>query len=146
MYQVIVGNMGSVCDTDSERIAKNHYRDYVAQSTADHGRASGEPVTLMHDGEPVQEFRPQTITIEVTDTFGGEPNYAWVRRYKIRHAPDVSDLALTRRVKAKIGWSGMPCRTSRHGDMIELRPIGKALVCFVAWEDWLDETDGENND
>jgi hypothetical protein len=26
----------------------------------------------------------QTFFFEVTDTFGGEPNYGWVRRYKVK--------------------------------------------------------------
>jgi hypothetical protein len=44
--------------------------------------------------------------IEITDTFGGEANYAWVRRYTL----DLPDMCTTdyavRQVKRHIDWTG----------------------------------------
>lgn len=43
-------------------------------------------MALLKNGEPVIEFDPDDgfMLVEVTDTFGGEANYSWVRRYKVR--------------------------------------------------------------
>jgi hypothetical protein len=48
MYEVLVGNVGSVYLGSSERLAWDHYHHYVKQSQAHMGgRACGESVTLM---------------------------------------------------------------------------------------------------
>ena len=52
---VNVGNIGNIgCSTLDE--AKTTFNDYVKQSVAGTGRASGESVFLMIDGEIYQEF------------------------------------------------------------------------------------------
>ena len=79
--------------------------------------------------------------IEVTDTFGGEANYCWVRRGK--HYPRIGASKLSERraviaaVRSIAGWptsvrvSCEPC-----GDGYELRPLnGACEVAFVTWED-----------
>lgn len=73
------------------------------------------------------------VNIEITDTFGHEPNYSWVRRSTLDVVDALSDYAIVRRVKAAIGWSGKRCVTFKHGDMIELRPHGECVVCFVTF-------------
>ena len=75
------------------------------------------------------------IQWELTDTFGGEANYSWVRRGVIETKPgeDYSDLAAVRRVKKALGWSGLRCRVSNFGDVIDMRPQGMAQVCFVTF-------------
>jgi len=54
-WQVIVGNIGTVVSTDQMGIALVTYAAYRKQSQNNHGRAAGEPVTLMKDGEPYFE-------------------------------------------------------------------------------------------
>lgn len=71
------------------------------------------------------------VHVEVTDTFGHEANYAWVRRYTLETIDALSDYAIVRRVKAHIGWAGKRCTTTKYGDMIELRPMGECVVCFI---------------
>lgn len=73
------------------------------------------------------------LNIEVTDTFGHEPNYAWVRRQTLDVIDALSDYALVRRVKAAIGWSGKRCVTVKYSDTIELRPHGECVVCFITF-------------
>jgi len=70
---------------------------------------------------------------EMTDTYGGESNYSWVKRGKIECKPgeDYSDLAAVRRVKRAIGWSGIRCRVDNYGDTIALYPVGVCQVCFI---------------
>ena len=51
-WEVIVGNVGTVYDNKNGFKARQTYYEYVRQSKAAHGRASGEPVCLTRDGEP----------------------------------------------------------------------------------------------
>jgi hypothetical protein len=69
--------------------------------------------------------------VEVTDTYGGEANYSWVRRYEIRGLEGKSDLAIVRRVKREIGWEGVRCKTEQWGDEMIIRPVGVCQVCFI---------------
>lgn len=69
--------------------------------------------------------------VEVTDTYGGEANYSWVRRHELRGLEGKSDLAIVRRVKREIGWSGHRCRTKKWGDGIRIVPRGICQVCFI---------------
>lgn len=71
--------------------------------------------------------------IEVTDTFGHEPNYSWVKRFTLDNIDGLTNYALVRRVKNLIGWNGCRCQTVNYGDMIELRPYGACQVAFITW-------------
>jgi len=75
------------------------------------------------------------IQIEVTDTFGGEANYCWVRRYEINSKNPMSDLKIVREAKRLAGWTGMRCKTYNSNGMIELRPAGICQVMFITWYD-----------
>ena len=70
---------------------------------------------------------------EITDTYGGEANYSWVRRGVIRCTPgeSYSDLAAVRRVKKAIDWNNVPCKRTDLGDTIALYPRGSNVVCFI---------------
>ena len=74
-----------------------------------------------------------TYNIEVTDTFGGEANYSWVTRHALDAPATLSQRALVRRVKALIGWTGVRCDVYDYGDMIDIRPRGACLVCFITY-------------
>lgn len=78
--------------------------------------------------------------VELTDTFGGEANYSWVRRATIADpdAPYMSrayKATLMRRAKASVGMSGVRGVTYHHGDMSEFRPYGACIVLFVTYDD-----------
>jgi hypothetical protein len=55
-YQVVVGNVGQVIDTDNGAEANIEYGRWKAESQKPHGRCSGESVTLFKDGEPKHEY------------------------------------------------------------------------------------------
>lgn len=74
------------------------------------------------------------IKIEVTDTFGHEANYSWVRRCEMTLPDTASDYSIVRMAKARIGWRGKRCVTVRQSDCIELRPYGECMVCFITFE------------
>ncbi len=68
--------------------------------------------------------------VEYTDTFGGEANYAWVRRETIEGVFN------TRRVivfaaRSVLGLHGIRCDVTDYGDMIEIRPRRMNVVAFV---------------
>ena len=58
-YEVIVGNIGSVYRGSDNAEALSVFEEYSSQSRQGYGRASGEPVTLMADGEPKEEYDPR---------------------------------------------------------------------------------------
>lgn len=67
----------------------------------------------------------------MTDTFGGEPNFAWARRGELELPEGASDLALVRRVKKALGIEGVRCRKEEWGETIVLHPIGQCVVVFI---------------
>lgn len=70
--------------------------------------------------------------IEYTDTFGGEANYAWVRRAEIDVADDASDQAIIRAAKSALGISGRHRKVSHNPDCLELRMVGECTVIFIS--------------
>lgn len=89
--------------------------------------------------------------VEITDTFGGEPNYAWVRRATVA-TPELTAYGydggqgyvgahkrqrrvLVRRAKAAAGWTGVRCEVSEYGDGLEIRPRGMCQVAFITYRD-----------
>lgn len=88
--------------------------------------------------------------VELTDTFGGEANYCWVRRAKIaspewtmfkdrdgngRRGPRAYQRTVMRRAKAAVGMTGVRGRTDSYGDGYEFHPYGMCQVMFVQWDD-----------
>lgn len=74
-----------------------------------------------------------TWDVEVTDTFCGEANYAWVRRYTTTLPADASDRAVVRAVKRAGGYSGARGRSGWMGgdETYEFRPYGEHVVLFA---------------
>lgn len=69
--------------------------------------------------------------VEVTDTFSGEANYSWVRRYVIACNDGDHGSAVIRAAKKAAGWNGMACRRENHGETIALFQRGAAVVMFI---------------
>jgi hypothetical protein len=75
---------------------------------------------------------PYVMNVEITDLFGGEANYSWVRRTQIPVPRDYSDLTLVRRAKAWAGWNGLRSTTeSAGGECITVRPHGMLQIMFI---------------
>lgn len=74
--------------------------------------------------------------VEVTDTYGGESNYSWVRRYIVDGNPN--HLSVVRQAKKLAGWTGQRCEVSDSGDQITLRPIGRGAPCWIMFITWRD--------
>ena len=73
-YQVIVGNVGTIVDTDNGFNAIVEYNRAVTRSKTGAGRGYREEVTLMRDGEPVREYRAPTVWLYRLGD-GNEGNY-----------------------------------------------------------------------
>ena len=89
--------------------------------------------------------------VELTDTYGGEANYCWVKRAKVsmpemthygydggtnyRAARKIYNRELMRRAKAAVGLTGVRGSKSEYGDTIDFRPHRAAMVMFVTWRD-----------
>lgn len=56
-YEVIVGNIGTM-DYTNKKKAKDSYDSYVALSKEGATQVSNEPVTLLHNGDVVEEYIP----------------------------------------------------------------------------------------
>ena len=69
--------------------------------------------------------------VELTDTFGGEANYSWVRRDQLELPESATDRQVVTAAKAALGLTGMRCRRFKHGEGFELRPYGSCTVAFV---------------
>lgn len=74
------------------------------------------------------------VNIEVTDTFGDEANYSWIKRFSLDMPVSASRLSVVRAVKKEIGWNGIRCEVSDFGDEYHIRPTGMNQVCFVTFD------------
>ena len=73
---------------------------------------------------------------ELTDLYGGEANYCWVKRGVVSK-PKNTDRGNITHVKRLLGLSGVRHRKDDHGDMIRLdfTPGGLLNVLFLTWKD-----------
>lgn len=131
-YQVIVSNLGAVHTGHNRRLAMREFIAWCAESSESTGRASHESVTLLCDGEPIRESCGYNV--ELTDTFGGEANYSWCRRYALTLPQDSSDVQVMRAAKRACGLSGMPGVSSNYGDSLEFRPYRQCVVMFATYD------------
>ena len=68
--------------------------------------------------------------ITVTDTYGGELNYSWVRRYELEAPADITRRALVRRAKRAAGITGRH-RLDDFGDSLTIWPRGACIAVTV---------------
>jgi hypothetical protein len=69
---------------------------------------------------------------EYTDTFGGEANYCWVKRGKLKTDDLKKALRMARR---EIGLTGVKGDvTADFGDEIHWKPRGLNTILMIRWE------------
>lgn len=73
---------------------------------------------------------------EVTDTFGGEANYGWVKRTIVDVPDGLPNGLVAAMAKHWAGWHDL--RTTREdlGDQQVIRPHGMCQVLFVTYDEW----------
>jgi hypothetical protein len=57
-YELIAGNVGMVHQGNDKEMAHCLFVDYVERSQSGRGRAAGEPITLLKNGEILLDFLP----------------------------------------------------------------------------------------
>lgn len=70
---------------------------------------------------------------EYTDTYGGEPNYSWVRRASFP-VKNESRRSIMRQAKKALGLTGMRGKVFDSGDLIEFRPFRSNTIAFISFE------------
>lgn len=73
-----------------------------------------------------------TVNVELTDTFGGEANYCWVKRASFKVNANASDAAVIRRAKAELGIGGRHIKES-WGEGITLRWPRWNQIAFISY-------------
>jgi hypothetical protein len=66
MHEIIVGNIGIVYQGDEFREAHKWYSAYLLKSMQGVGRAAGEPLTWLQNGEVFEEYMPPQPPVEDT--------------------------------------------------------------------------------
>lgn len=79
----------------------------------------------------MSKSKMMTFECEITDTFGGETNYSWVRRATFEAPSNATDRQLVRLGKKALEITGTRCKTSHHGDMIQLDVVGACIRAFI---------------
>lgn len=66
-FEIIVGNVGTVYTGNNRVEAENEYRECCAMVDQPYGRASGEDVTFMMDGDIHEEYQSKAPQMEHPD-------------------------------------------------------------------------------
>lgn len=74
------------------------------------------------------------VSAEYTDTFGGEPNYCWVRRAKAILPVGMTQTGVSRYMKRLLGLSGVRFRVGWDtGDSIRYDETNACCCLFINW-------------
>ncbi len=71
----------------------------------------------------------KTFNVEITDTFGGEANYSWVRRYTYRASSFLGAINMLAKEYAA-GWR----KEFECGDYAQYKLTGACITCFITVE------------
>lgn len=72
---------------------------------------------------------------ELTDTFGGEANYSWVKRKTITLPENATPRQIVIAAKEALELTGVRCTKWDNGDVVELRPVGMCQVAFIVFHE-----------
>lgn len=70
--------------------------------------------------------------IEMTDTFGGEANYSWIKTACIDAPCDASARMLVRRAKKALGITAAHRPPADYGDQIRIDLRNHAICIFIS--------------
>ena len=71
--------------------------------------------------------------VELTDTFGGEANYSWVRRYEFE-TDGMNDRQIERKARELVGLTGVKCDREDYGDMVRWNVRDACVCCFLTFK------------
>ena len=70
--------------------------------------------------------------IELTDTFCGEANYSWVKRYEF-DTTGLTDKQVVRKARKLVGLDGVRTTKSDFGDTIQWDIQGACVTAFLTF-------------
>ena len=74
-------------------------------------------------------------TIEITDLFGSEANYGWVKRFELEDIEGLTQNQVIRRLKKAVGLNGVRWRkVVECGDYMQFNFVGWYATAFIVWE------------
>ena len=73
------------------------------------------------------------IQIEYTDTFCGETNYSWVKRFELTVPEELSDKTLMRIAKELCGLAGVRGTWYECSDSLKFVPVNSNTVLFITF-------------
>lgn len=76
--------------------------------------------------------KPLYANVEVTDTFGGEANYSWVRRYSFP-CDNLTDRGIRRKAKKVAGYTGVRGRFEDMGTWLSYSPYHRQHIMFITF-------------
>ena len=97
----------------------------------------------MTTAEAIADRAAVVFEFEMTDTFGGQPNYCWVRRHAVQCPSDISDRDLKALAKELFGLTGVKGEWDSYGDQLEFRPRAACIVVFVTYMGEAADYDGD---
>ena len=72
------------------------------------------------------------FSVEITDTFCGEANYSWVKRFEFTAPDNASNKMLIRRAKSISGWCiGANHKVFDFGGDLSVKPYGVNQIMFI---------------
>jgi hypothetical protein len=74
------------------------------------------------------------VTVTHMDTFAGEANGSWVRRYNFKAKPKITQRAAVLRAKRLTGLTNFRCQTVDCGSYITIRPVGRHELVTVDFD------------
>jgi hypothetical protein len=82
----------------------------------------------------IKEKKMSSCVVTVTDTFGGEANYGWVKRYEFTPRNPESQRSVIRQAKALANMTAVKADTYDYGDGYTVKPRGYNQIIFVDFE------------
>ena len=73
------------------------------------------------------------IQIEYTDTFCGETNYSWVKRFELTVPEELSDKTIMRIAKELCGLAGVRGQWYECSDSLKFVPVNSNTVLFITF-------------
>ncbi len=81
-----------------------------------------------------KKMRQSKCVVTVTDTFGGEANYGWVKRYEFSPRNAESQRSVVRQAKALANMTAVKSDTYDYGDGYTVKPRGYNQIILVDFE------------
>jgi hypothetical protein len=84
--------------------------------------------------KPKEKVKMTKCVVTVTDTFGGEANYGWVKRYEFQPRNAESQRSVIRQAKSLANMTAVKADTYDYGDGYTVKPRGYNQIIFVDFE------------